>query len=126
MPNTNKLLKLTCPYTDNEYQGTASRYLFVCSAGMLRSATAAKIAHSLGYNARAAGSEEYALIPINANLIVWADTIFFLQEENYLSVLDTFPMYSTQLKEKSIVWDIEDIYSYNDPILINTITKLLS
>lgn len=125
---TDQLFELTCPYTDNYYQGNASRYLFVCSAGILRSATAAKVAHSLGYNARAVGSEVYALIPISVNLIVWANKIFFVNEFNYLGTVDSFrfdPECTRMLKEKSVVWDIEDIYNYNDFTLVHKITELL-
>ena len=128
MTKTDQLFELTCPYTDNIHQGKASRYLFVCSAGMLRSATAAKVAHSLGYNARAVGSEHYALIPISVNLIVWADKIFFVNEENYLSALDSFkfdPECTRMLEEKSVVWDIDDVHNYNSPILVAQITGLL-
>lgn len=129
MTNTEKIFELTCAYTNNEYQGVASRYLFVCSAGMLRSATAARVAHSLGYNARAVGSESYALIPLSINLIVWANKIFFVNRENYLSALESFyfdPECTRMIKEKSTIWNIEDSYNYNDSILVDKITKLLS
>lgn len=119
---------LTCPY-DNMCQGITSRYLFVCSAGLLRSATAAKVAHSLGYNARACGSENYALIPISVNLIYWANKIFFVNEANYLSALDTFKYDRVTLlllEQKAVVWDIEDIYNYNDSVLVGKITELLT
>ena len=128
MNKTDQIFEQTCPYVDNQYQGKASRYLFVCSAGMLRSATAAKVAHSLGYNARAVGSEHYALIPISVNLILWADKIFFVNEYNYLGTVDSFrfdPECSRMLKEKSVVWDIDDVHNYNSPILVAQITGLL-
>ena len=129
MNKTDQIFEKTCPYTDNIYQGRASRYLFVCSAGMLRSATAAKVAIGMGYNARAVGSEEYALIPISVNLIIWADKIFFVNEFNYLGAIDSFYFdseCSRMLKEKSVVWDVDDIYNYNDPILVAKITELLA
>lgn len=124
---TQKIYELSCPF-DNPYQGKASRYLFVCSAGLLRSPTAAAVAVSLGYNARSCGSEEYALVQLSANLIEWAHKIFFVNEENYCKALDTFhplPEYEEMLLNKSVVWEIEDQYDYGDPTLRRVIKDLL-
>lgn len=107
------IFNTTAPY-NNAYQGSSPRLLFVCSAGLLRSPTAATLANILGFNARACGSSiDYALIPISANLIHWADKIIFMQQENYLEALDTFKEYSwldDLLVQKNIVWDIPDKY----------------
>lgn len=40
---TDKIFQLTTPY-DNPYQGKTPRWLFVCSAGLLRSPTGAAVA----------------------------------------------------------------------------------
>lgn len=125
---TEEILELSCPYA-NPFQGVASRYLFVCSAGLLRSPTAAAVAIELGYNARSCGSEEYALIPLSVNLISWAEKIFFVGEYNYLTALDTFKkdyLVSLELKEKAVVWDIRDIYDYGDFTLKEKIKELLT
>ena len=126
---TQEIYELTAPF-DNKYQGIASRYLFVCSAGILRSPTAASVADSLGYNSRSCGSHNYALIPISVNLITWADKIFFMEENNYHETLDTFYGSGNEkttelLKAKSVIWDIEDIYDRNDPTLRNKVYELL-
>ena len=120
------IFDLSCPY-NNIYQGDAKRYLFVCSAGLLRSATAATVASQLGFNARSCGSEHYALVPLSVNLLTWAHTIFFVNEENYLSAQDTFTnQYQiAMLEEKSVVWDIEDQYDYMNPELVAQITENL-
>lgn len=126
---TEEMFTNACPF-DNPYQGKGRRMLFVCSAGMLRSPTAAKVAIGLGYNARSCGShEEYALIPLSANLITWAESIFFVNEENFDRACQTF--YSARdilsmLQNKSEVWDLEDVYEYNSPTLVTKITKLLA
>ena len=125
--HTQEIYELTCPF-DNKYQGIASRYLFVCSAGLLRSPTAAAVAIKMGYNARSCGSHSYALIPISVNLIHWANKIFFVEENNYREALDSFfgdKETTDMLKEKSTIWDIEDYYNYNDLGLINKIAELL-
>lgn len=128
MTYTEQILNLTCLYS-NEYQGVYSRYLFVCSAGMLRSPTGAAVATKLGYNARACGSAEYALIPISTNLVHWADKIFFVEEVNYLEALDTFSRdLETQnlVRNKAVVLDIEDQYKYMDLGLVQIFEKILT
>lgn len=67
---TEMIFTARSPY-NNHYQGEDRRVLFVCSAGILRSATAARIyAHK--YNTRCAGTRHYALIPLTAELLLWA------------------------------------------------------
>ena len=125
---TKQIFETTAPYS-NACQGSYHRALFVCSAGMLRSATAAVVGNSLGMNTRACGSESYALIPLTANLILWADTIYFVNEYNYYGSLQQFMEYPTldaEIRRKAVVWDIEDIYDYRDPKLVQILTKLLS
>lgn len=125
---TQEIFELSCPY-DTESQGRARRILFVCSAGLLRSPTAAAVAVKLGYNARSCGSERYALVPISVNLINWAEAIYFVNEYNYLSAklwfeddMDTL----VQLERKAVIWDLEDIYNYGDLALKNKIEALLN
>lgn len=126
---TQQIFEATAPY-NNPSQGNAQRALFVCSAGMLRSATAAKVgACEFGFNTRACGSENYALIPLSANLILWADTIYFVNEYNYYGALQQFGEYDAldfDLRRKAVVWDIEDIYNYDDPKLVEIIRELLT
>lgn len=118
----------------NEYQGSAKRALFVCSAGLLRSPTAAKVAATeLGWNTRSCGShQEYSLIPLTGRLIHWADVIYFVNQENYDRAMETFSVEEDMfnngalMASKAVVWDIPDQYQYNHPDLVETIKKLLS
>ena len=116
-----EIFKTTAPY-NNYSQGSAPRWLFVCSAGLLRSPTGAALAVRKGLNARSCGSAiDYALIPISANLIMWADKIIFVNEENYHECLDLFKdhqMLHNILTLRSIVIDIPDIYNFNESDLI--------
>ena len=116
-----EIFKTTAPY-NNHSQGSAPRWLFVCSAGLLRSPTGAALAIRKGLNARSCGSAvDYALIPISANLIMWAEKIVFVSEENYHESLQLFAdkqMLHSLLTLRSLVLDIPDIYNYNDPDLI--------
>lgn len=119
---TDKIFELNAPY-DNPYQGTFPRVLFVCSAGILRSASSATIASGRGINARAAGSSSYALIPVSANLIEWAHRIVFVNPENKEQVLKTFANtgYEEYIEMKSVVWNIPDNYEYMHPTLMLSI-----
>lgn len=116
---TDKIFELTAPY-DNPYQGSFPRVLFVCSAGILRSATASTIAGARGINARAAGSAKYALVPVSANLIEWAKKIVFVNQDNFEQVLRTFEGtgYEEDIKRKAVIWNIPDNFEYMHPTLV--------
>lgn len=112
-------------FTDNHAHNVSAqtnqpRLVFVCSAGMLRSATGAKEFANRGCNTRACGTHSYALIPLSANLIHWAAGIYFARPENWHKALGTFashPELIKMLQEKSQVCRIPDIYDYDDPVL---------
>ena len=114
------IFKTTAPYR-NPYQGKADRWLFVCSAGLLRSPTGAALANKRGINARSCGSNfNYALIPCSANLINWADKIIFVNRENLWQLEDNFLGHKDlleQIEQKQIVLDIPDNFEYMDPQL---------
>ena len=116
-----EIFKTTAPY-NNHSQGSAPRWLFVCSAGLLRSPTGAALAIRKGLNSRSCGSAiDYALIPISANLIMWAEKIVFVNKENYTEALELFKDYQmlhNLLTVRSLVLDIPDVYNYNDPDLL--------
>jgi len=69
----------------NSYQTNTKRVLCICSAGLLRSPTAANTLHAAyGYNTRAAGScEDFALIPVTEALLYWADEVVFVNLDNF-------------------------------------------
>ena len=122
-----KIFQLNAPYK-NPYQGQSPRWLFVCSAGLLRSPTAAAVAIKHGINARACGSNpNYALVPLSVNLIMWAEKIFFVNEQNFDQAVQNFRSagYDDDIREKAVVWDIPDVYSYGDPELVELITQKL-
>lgn len=66
---------------NNPYQGEAKKVLCVCSAGLLRSPTAANVLHKeLGYNTRCCGIDiDHALVPIDEVLVKWADEIVVME-----------------------------------------------
>ncbi len=111
---TEVMMESSAPF-DNPFQGRDKKVLFVCSAGILRSATGARI-YASKYNTRAVGSENYALIPVTSDLLLWADQIVFVNPENHQKVafkydLDTF-------KAEIKVLNIPDHYEHMHPELI--------
>lgn len=96
----------------NPYQGTAKRVLCVCSAGLLRSPTAANVLHAkFGYNTRACGVDvSHALIPVDEVLVEWADEIVCMGREHSNIIRSQWPEQSHKLK----VLGIPDSYSWND------------
>lgn len=123
---TEQIFNLTAPY-NNRYQGKYPRILFVCSVGMLRSATAATLASLRNINARCCGTDDVALIRLSVNLILWADTIVFVNSTNYQKALRDFEAidYDMDINEKKIVWNIDDDYDYMDENLCRIINKYL-
>lgn len=105
-----------------------------CSAGCLRSPTAAHILSSepFNFNTRCAGiSKEYAIIPVDYGLITWADEIIVMDSEQQEAIIDM----QNKMNElnDNIMFDFEfkpvhnlniaDMFSYRDPRLVELMTK---
>jgi len=108
---------------NNEFQGDFKRVLCVCSAGMLRSPTAAEILsrEPYNFNTRAAGiSNEYALVPVDDVLVHWADEIVCMEREHadyvrtFMSEYDERPVYTLA---------VPDMFKFRDPRLVEWITE---
>ena len=122
MTMTQMIFNSKSPY-DNPYQGSDTKVLFVCSAGILRSATAARI-YSQKYNTRAAGSASNALIPVSHELLLWADEVVFVNHENYLDTKIKFDL--DELKVWGTIVTVLDIpadYEHMHPKLIKHFEK---
>lgn len=104
----------------NQYQGDARKVLCVCSAGLLRSPTTARVlAEHFGYNTRAAGiSEDYALIPVDEVLIEWADEIVCMEQRHANVLLKLMPN-----NKEIVILDIPDNFAYMDDILVALIKE---
>ena len=101
----------------NPFQGGGRKVLCVCSAGLLRSPTAALVLSQppFNYNTRAAGvTKEFALIPVDEVLVEWADEIVVMEQWMADKIKTDYARDSTVLK-------ITDNYSYRDPKLITLI-----
>ena len=107
----------------NIYQGKAKKVLCVCSAGLLRSPTAANILHrEYGYNTRACGVvEKFALVVLDEVLLEWADEVVFMDAEHEREAREKYP---NKLKEKVVfVLNVPDRYEYMDEELQSIILK---
>lgn len=109
----------------NPYQGTFKRVLCVCSAGLLRSPTAALVlsADPYQYNTRAVGiSSEYALITVDWAHLVWADEVVTFEHEHSEHVRAIITAHGKLSRGPVIVeLNIPDDYEYRDPQLIQLI-----
>lgn len=109
----------------NFYQGNTKKVLCVCSAGLLRSPTAAVVLSQEPYNfnTRAAGvSKEYALIPVDNILLEWADEIVCMEEWQAKKI--TEELVRLEITDKQVYWlGIEDSYRYRDPVLMTKIKE---
>jgi predicted protein tyrosine phosphatase len=110
----------------NPYQGNTKKVLCVCSAGLLRSPTAAVVlsAPPFNYNTRAVGmSADYALIPIDLAHVKWADEIVYMDPEykdTLITMVDRVAM-GMDPGPKLYCLEIEDSYPYRDPRLMHEI-----
>ena len=114
-------MSLTYGVLSNQHQGDFKRVLCVCSAGILRSATAAHVLcqHPYHFNTRNVGTAPYALIPLTEDLIQWADEIICMESEHEIKVRNM--MIDMAFEKTIITLHIEDIYEYRDPELIRLI-----
>jgi predicted protein tyrosine phosphatase len=103
----------------NEYQGKYKKVLCVCSAGVLRSPTAAVIlsGEPWNYNTRAVGLDDYvALVPVSDTLLEWADEIVCMDDYQEAKI--------KEMTGKPIIrLDIPDNYAYRDEELISLIKE---
>lgn len=117
MDLSNEIRKCREGVVNNPYQGEQKRVLFVCSMGLLRSATGAAIyAHK--YNTRSAGSwVEEALIPVSVPLLAWAHEIVFVNKNNHRDVVEQFGD-GSMAHANVVVLDIPDKYPRMDSGLV--------
>ena len=120
--------------THNRWQGDYKRVLCVCSAGLLRSPTAAFVLSKppFNYNTRAAGfNKEYCLIPVDEYLLEWCQEVVCMNKDLKmqleLEIENHYKDYDDEWKEKYlprvINLNISDSYAYRDPNLIKRIKK---
>jgi predicted protein tyrosine phosphatase len=108
----------------NSYQGKTKKVLCVCSAGLLRSPTAAVVLSQepFNFNTRACGADdEFALIPLDDVLLTWADEIVFM-EQRHADMAKTLMDEAGIEVPKVIILNIPDNFSYRDQKLMKVIS----
>ena len=99
-----------------EWEGPAPRVLFICAAGLLRAPTAALItAREHGWNTRAAGIMDYALISVTPLLLAWAERVVVMEQDHKRLLCERFP--ALHLEETVEVLGISDKFRRLDPEL---------
>jgi predicted protein tyrosine phosphatase len=115
----------------SQNQDKYKRVLFICSAGLLRSATAAHIfsGEPYNWNTRPAGvSVEYALNPVTEALLEWADKVYCMEPEHLEDLKHIFDDIIDDLLEHRgndfiEVLNIPDTFSYRDPQLVTLLQE---
>lgn len=103
----------------NPYQVGFKRVLCVCSAGLLRSPTAALVLSQepFNFNTRAAGADVgHALVPVDEVLLEWAQEIVCMTEQLADTLRNRF-----EILPPIVVLGIPDDFRYRDPTLIKMI-----
>ncbi len=99
------------------------RVLFVCTANIDRSPTAEALLKNIeGFEVQSAGVWFNARRRISKDLIEWADIIFVMEDFHKEVIVALKP----DAKKKTIVLNIPDIYSRNDPELIDILKAKLA
>jgi predicted protein tyrosine phosphatase len=104
---------------------TRERILFVCTANIDRSRTAADLyASDARYEVRSAGVAPYAAQPVTRDLLLWADRVFVLNEseDQHRTIIQfRFP----DVDRPIIDLDIEDRWRRGHPELISLLQRRL-
>lgn len=124
----NQLSNVNNPYQN---QDQYKRVLFVCSAGLLRSATAAHVfsAEPYNWNTRTAGiGIEYALNPVTEALLMWADQVYCMEPEHLEDLKNVFGDSFIKLVNYRgdnfvKVLNIPDNFDYRNPELIQLLKE---
>ena len=112
--------------TKNSFQGDYKKVLCLCSAGILRSPTAAVVLaqEPFNFNTRAAGVSTYhAMIPVSDVLLTWADEIVVMEEWMKKDVELVMENVLGCTAKSVVVLNIEDNYCYRDPQLMKLIRE---
>jgi predicted protein tyrosine phosphatase len=98
------------------------RVLFVCRLNRHRSATAERIfCKRDDLDVRSAGTEEDALVRVNARMLEWADIIFAMDPIQVESLRRMFPAHPAL--ERIICLDIPDEFVFLQPKLVELLQE---
>lgn len=92
--------------------------LFVCSQNRLRSPTAEQVFSRYdGVACESAGVHESADVPLDPELIAWADVIFVMERAHRDKINRKFKRFLDG--KRIVVLGIPDVYAYMEPALVS-------
>ena len=98
------------------------RALFVCSRNRLRSPTAEEVFSNLpGIECASAGTDNLANVPLDPELIQWADAIYAMETSHRNKISKTFKNYLHG--KRVIVLNIPDNYEFMEPALVEILQR---
>jgi len=101
------------------------RLLFVCSQNRLRSPTAEQVFSTYrAVECMSAGTNSDAEVPLSAELVEWADTIFVMERAHRNKLSSKFKKYLGG--KRVICLDIPDDYEYMQPELVQILKTKVS
>ena len=93
------------------------RALFVCSQNRLRSPTAEEVFSKLpGIECASAGTDKLANVPLDPELIDWADTIYVMETSHRNRITKKFKKHLDG--KRIVVLNIPDEYEFMQPALV--------
>ena len=99
-----------------------TRTLFVCSQNRLRSPTAEQVfAQFSELECESAGTDPTANVPLEPDLIQWADVIFVMERSHRNRIMKKFKTFLNG--KRIVVLNIPDEYEFMDPELVRLLQK---
>jgi len=98
------------------------KILFVCTANRMRSKTAEKIyKDDERFIVKSAGVADFADVPLNLELLNWADYVVVMEEMHIEWIRESYPRFFLRKHEKVLCLDIPDIYNFMDFELVSQV-----
>lgn len=102
--------------------GNKLRILFLCNLNMMRSPTAEKIFKEDSHlDVKSAGVDRDAVIPVDFDLLEWADIIFVMEKRQRNIIHKKFR--DIYQRSRIICLYIPDEYDYMDPTLVELLKR---
>lgn len=96
--------------------------LFVCSQNRLRSPTAEQVFSRLpGIECASAGVHDSADVPLDPELIDWADAIYVMEATHRIKITKKFGKHLNG--KRIVVLNIPDEYEYMEPSLVQLLKR---
>lgn len=93
------------------------KILFVCTANKMRSKTAEELyKNDERFMVKSAGVADFADVPVNLELLIWADYIVVMEEMHLEWLRQYYPI--TYANKKIFCLEIPDLYDFMEPELV--------